>query len=69
MKDIIVFFLDQHWQALTDKNNGITGPDGLPIQLKSIVPNAPSGQFVAVIDSGWVQSCSVDVDQLIAHCV
>ena len=46
------FFLDQHWQALTDKNNGITGPDGLPIRLKSIVPKAPSGQFVAVIDSG-----------------
>ncbi|KIK01896.1 hypothetical protein K443DRAFT_678040 [Laccaria amethystina LaAM-08-1] len=47
---------DQHWQALTDKNNGITGPDGLPIQLKSIVPNAPSGQFVAVVDSGFTFS-------------
>jgi hypothetical protein len=45
--------LDQHWQALTD-NDGIIGPDGNSIRVKSIVPNAPKGQFVAVIDSGYV---------------
>ncbi|TFK40750.1 aspartic peptidase A1 [Crucibulum laeve] len=47
---------DQHWQALTDKDNGIIGPDGQAIKLKSIVPKAPSGQFVAVIDSGFTFS-------------
>ncbi|EAU86015.1 hypothetical protein CC1G_11687 [Coprinopsis cinerea okayama7 len=47
---------DQHWQALTDKNNAITGPDGKTIQVDSIVPRAPSGQLVAVIDSGFTFS-------------
>lgn len=44
---------DQHWQLLTDKNVGIMGPDGQPIQYSSIVPKAPSGQLVAVLDSGF----------------
>ncbi|KAJ8080231.1 hypothetical protein PM082_017061 [Marasmius tenuissimus] len=47
---------DQHWQALTDKNNGIIGPDGEIIKVKSIVPRAPSGQLVAVMDSGFTFS-------------
>lgn len=47
---------DQHWQALTDTNIGIMGPDGQPVQLDSIVPNAPKGEFVAVIDSGFTFS-------------
>ncbi|KAF9013318.1 aspartic peptidase A1 [Cyathus striatus] len=47
---------DQHWQALTDKDNGIIGPDGNPIQQDSIVPKAPDGQYVAVIDSGFTFS-------------
>jgi hypothetical protein len=42
----------QHWQALTDKNDGIIGPDGQPIQVGSIVPKAPDGEYVAVFDSG-----------------
>lgn len=44
---------DQHWQILTDKDVGIIGPDGQPIQYSSIVPKAPSGQLVAVLDSGF----------------
>ncbi|KAG1742312.1 aspartic peptidase domain-containing protein [Suillus paluster] len=44
---------DQHWQILTDKNNGIIGPDGQVIQYSSIVPKAPSGQIVGVLDSGF----------------
>ncbi|KAH0831986.1 aspartic peptidase domain-containing protein [Lanmaoa asiatica] len=44
---------DQHWQMLTDKDVGIIGPDGQPIQYSSIVPKAPSGQLVAVLDSGF----------------
>ncbi|KAG8214530.1 aspartic peptidase domain-containing protein [Butyriboletus roseoflavus] len=44
---------DQHWQILTDKDIGIIGPDGQPIQYSSIVPKAPSGQSVAVLDSGF----------------
>ncbi|KDR82582.1 hypothetical protein GALMADRAFT_237974 [Galerina marginata CBS 339.88] len=47
---------DQHWQALTDKDKGIIGPDGTPIQMSSIVPRAPDGQYVAVIDSGYTFS-------------
>ncbi|TFK24926.1 acid protease [Coprinopsis marcescibilis] len=47
---------DQHWQALTDKDNGIIGPDGNPIKLKSIVPGAPDEQMVAVIDTGFTFS-------------
>ncbi|KAF9533071.1 aspartic peptidase domain-containing protein [Crepidotus variabilis] len=47
---------DQHWQALTDEDNGIIGPDGQPITIDSIVPGAPKGQFVAVIDSGFTFS-------------
>ena len=42
----------QHWQALTDKDDGIIGPDGQPIQVGSIVPKAPDGEYVAVFDSG-----------------
>jgi hypothetical protein len=47
---------DQHWQVLTDKDNGIIGPDGQVIKIKSIVPSAPKGQLVAVIDSGFTFS-------------
>ncbi|KAF8349191.1 aspartic peptidase A1 [Amanita rubescens] len=47
---------DQHWQALTDKNTGIIGPDGQVIQVSSIDPNAPDGQLVAVFDSGYTFS-------------
>ncbi|KAF8158194.1 aspartic peptidase A1 [Crassisporium funariophilum] len=47
---------DQHWQALTDHDNGIIGPDGIPVKQKSIVPKAPKGQYVAVIDSGFTFS-------------
>ncbi|KAI1794873.1 aspartic peptidase A1 [Ganoderma leucocontextum] len=43
---------DQHWQILTDVD-GIIGPDGQPIEVDSIVPSAPSGQMVAVFDSGF----------------
>lgn len=51
--DIGSVHLDQHWQALTDKNIGIIGPDGQPINVGSIVPNAPDGELVAVFDSGF----------------
>ena len=44
---------DQHWQVLTDKDVGVIGPDGRPIEISSIVPKAPSGQLVAVLDSGF----------------
>lgn len=44
---------DQHWQILTDKNKGIIGPDGQVIQYSSIVPKAPDGQIVGVLDSGF----------------
>lgn len=47
---------DQHWQALTDKDNGIIGPDGQIIKIESIVPRAPKGQLVAVMDSGFTFS-------------
>jgi hypothetical protein len=40
-------------QIRTDANNGIIGPDGNPISAQSIVPQAPSGTLVAVIDSGF----------------
>jgi hypothetical protein len=43
---------DQHWQVLTD-TNGIIGPDGNTITLDSIVPSAPDGQLVAVLDTGF----------------
>ena len=43
---------DQHWQILSDKDKGIIGPDGQVIVTDSIVPKAPSGQLVAVFDSG-----------------
>ena len=43
---------DQHWQLLTD-TNGIIGPDGNTIALKSIAPSAPDGQLVAVLDTGF----------------
>jgi hypothetical protein len=44
---------NQHWQILTDKNNGVIGPDGQVIDISSIVPKAPDGKLVAVIDSGF----------------
>ena len=44
---------DQHWQVLTEKDVGIIGPDGQPIQYDSIAPKAPSGQSVAVLDSAY----------------
>ncbi|KAH0585943.1 Pregnancy-associated glycoprotein 2 [Termitomyces sp. J132] len=44
---------DQHWQAITDKDVGIMGPDGNPIQVDSIVPSAPDDTYVAVFDSGF----------------
>ncbi|KAF5382465.1 hypothetical protein D9615_002732 [Tricholomella constricta] len=47
---------DQHWQAITDENNGITGPDGSPVSVKSIVPGAPDLTYVAVFDSGFTFS-------------
>lgn len=43
---------DQHWQMYTDVD-GVIGPDGQPIKVDSIVPKAPDGQLVAVIDSGF----------------
>jgi hypothetical protein len=43
---------DQHWQFLTDKD-GVIGPDGQVIVTDSIVPKAPKGQLVAVLDSGF----------------
>ncbi|THH07701.1 hypothetical protein EW145_g3204 [Phellinidium pouzarii] len=43
---------DQHWQMYTDVD-GIIGPDGQPIVYESIVPKAPKGQLVAIIDSGF----------------
>lgn len=43
---------DQHWQVLTD-TNGIIGPDGNNITLNSIVPSAPDGQLVTVLDTGF----------------
>jgi hypothetical protein len=47
---------DQHWQIMTDKDNGIIGPDGQPLKVDSIVPGCPDGQLVAVIDSGFTFS-------------
>ncbi|KIY46723.1 acid protease, partial [Fistulina hepatica ATCC 64428] len=47
---------EQHWQALTDANRGIIGPDGEVIQYSSLVPKAPDGQLVAVFDSGFTFS-------------
>ncbi|KAF8906169.1 aspartic peptidase domain-containing protein [Mucidula mucida] len=44
---------EQHWQGLTDKDNGVIGPDGQIILIDSIVPKAPDGQLVAVFDSGF----------------
>ncbi|KAG2155771.1 aspartic peptidase domain-containing protein [Suillus bovinus] len=45
--------IDQHWQIVTDKNNGIIGPDGQPIKYSSIAPKAPDGTIVGVLDSGF----------------
>jgi len=45
--------VDQHWQIVTDKNKGIIGPDGQPIQYSSIAPKAPDGTIVGVLDSGF----------------
>ncbi|TFK70925.1 acid protease [Pluteus cervinus] len=47
---------NQHWQALTDKSNGLVGPDGQQITVPSLVLKAPKGQFVAVFDSGFTFS-------------
>ena len=38
---------------MTDKDNGIIGPDGQVIPYDSIVPKAPDGQLVVVFDSGF----------------
>ncbi|KAJ7078652.1 aspartic peptidase A1 [Mycena epipterygia] len=46
----------QHWQALTDKDHTVVGPDGNTINIDSIVPKAPDGQLVAVFDSGFTFS-------------
>ncbi|KAJ7791230.1 acid protease [Mycena olivaceomarginata] len=46
----------QHWQALTDKDKTVIGPDGNVINIDSIVPKAPDGQMVAVFDSGFTFS-------------
>ncbi|KAJ7451632.1 aspartic peptidase A1 [Mycena latifolia] len=46
----------QHWQALTDKDKTLIGPDGNLINIDSIVPKAPDGQLVAVFDSGFTFS-------------
>ncbi|KAJ7079760.1 aspartic peptidase A1 [Mycena belliarum] len=46
----------QHWQAMTDKDKTLIGPDGNYINIKSIVPRAPKGQLVAVFDSGFTFS-------------
>ncbi|KAJ7673535.1 aspartic peptidase domain-containing protein [Mycena rosella] len=46
----------QHWQALTDKDKTLLGPDGNYINIDSIVPKAPDGQLVAVFDSGFTFS-------------
>ena len=43
---------NQHWQMYTDVD-GVIGPDGQPIVTKSIVPKAPKGQLVGVLDSGF----------------
>ena len=43
---------DQHWQTFTDVN-GVTGPDGQPILIDSIVPKADDGELVVVFDSGF----------------
>lgn len=45
--------VDQHWQIVTDKDNGIIGPDGQAIQYSSIAPKAPDGTIVGVLDSGF----------------
>jgi hypothetical protein len=43
---------NQHWITLIDKD-GVIGPDGQPIDLPSTVSGVPSGQYVAVFDSGF----------------
>jgi hypothetical protein len=48
---------EQHWQALTDKDKTVIGPDGNVINIESIVPKAPDGQMVAVFDSGFTFRC------------
>lgn len=58
----LTWISDQHWQALTDTNVGIIGPDGQPIVVDSIVPNVPDGQFVAVFDSGFTFRCASPSD-------
>lgn len=45
--------VDQHWQIVSDKDKGIIGPDGQPIQYSTIVPKAPDGTIVGVLDSGF----------------
>jgi hypothetical protein len=43
---------DQHWQTFTD-DFGVIGPDGEPINIKSIIPRAPKNQLGVVFDSGY----------------
>lgn len=40
-----------YWKTYTDPD-GILGPDGQPIDLKSRVPGAPDGTVVVTFDSG-----------------
>lgn len=44
---------DQHWQILTDKDSAVIGPDGKVVKVKSIVPRAPKGRLVSVVDTGF----------------
>ncbi|KAJ7143497.1 aspartic peptidase A1 [Mycena crocata] len=46
----------QHWQAMTEKDRSVIGPDGTVLTIDSIVPKAPDGQLVAVFDSGFTFS-------------
>lgn len=55
---------DQHWQVYTDVD-GIIGPDGQPISVDSIVPKAPDGQLVAVLDSGYTFPQVVQIGYII----
>ncbi|KAF8264653.1 aspartic peptidase domain-containing protein [Lactarius quietus] len=51
--DIPLDSADQHWQVLLDAN-GIIGPNGQPIQVKTIVPGtANPNQLTAMFDTGF----------------
>ncbi|PSR98931.1 hypothetical protein PHLCEN_2v4251 [Hermanssonia centrifuga] len=42
----------QHWQVLLDEN-GIIGPDGLPVQVTSHVKGGPNHRLNVIFDSGF----------------